>query len=310
VPPAPAAESVAVRAVPVELNPENPRQTGVGRLRFRGGLWLSSEDKRFGGFSSLRILDRDGERRLLAVSDEGRWLSAQLVHDETGMLTGLSGAEMGVLLDPQGQPLGPKDVSDAESLAVLPDGSFVVGFEHQHRLWRYAGGTGRPEGPATVVPPPPSLEKAPPNGGLESLVALASGRLLALTEFWVQGDRIRGWFDGPDAWAPLSYRFAGAYRPSDAALLPSGDLLVLERAYNPQRGVVGINFRAVEVRRLKKGATVPSLLVGQLAPPLLLDNFEGLDCRPEPGGKAALYVISDDNFNREQRTLLLKFTLD
>jgi hypothetical protein len=244
----------------------------------------------------------------VSVSDEGRWLSARLLEDASGALTGLAEAELGVLLDPEGRPLASKVAADSESLALLPDGSFVVGFEHQHRLWRYSGATGRPEGPATVLPPPPGLERAPENGGIEAMVALGSGRLLALTEFWVQGDRINGWYDGPD-WKPVGYRFAGAFRPSDAAVLPSGDVLVLERAYNPQRGVVGVNFRQVEARRLKKGATVTGLLVGQLAPPLVLDNFEGLDCRKEPGGATVLYVISDDNFNRQQRTLLLKFEL-
>jgi hypothetical protein len=303
------ADAVVVRSVPIQLCPDHPEWVGIGRLIYRGGLWLSSDDRRFGGFSSLRILGDAGAWRLVSVSDEGRWLSGRLVHDAAGNLTGLTDTEIGTLQDTEGRPLAAKEAADAESLAVMPDGSFVVGFEHQHRLWRYAGITGRPEGPATPVPAPAELAQAPENGGLEAVVALASGRLLALTEFWIHGDRIRGWFDGPPDWKPIGYRFAGAFRPSDAALLPSGDLLVLERAYNPQRGVVGINFRRVEQSRLKKGATLPSQLVGQLAPPLVLDNFEGLDCRREPGGATVLYVMSDDNFNREQRTLLLKFEL-
>jgi hypothetical protein len=304
------ADAVAVRAVPVQLDPAHPDQVRVGRLRFRGGLWLSSDDRRFGGFSSLRVLDRDGAPWLVAVSDEGRWLSARLVHDAAGALTGLAETEMGVLQDTEGRPLAAKEAADAESLALLPDGSFVVGFEHQHRLWRYSGTGGRPEGPASPVAAPPELAQAPENGGLEAVVALASGRLLAFTEFWVQEDRIRGWFDGPEAWKPLGYRFDGPYRPSDAALLPSGDVLVLERAYSPQRGVVGIHFRRVEQRRLKGGASLPSQIVARLAPPLLLDNFEGVDCRRQPDGATVLYVISDDNFNPEQRTLLLKFELN
>lgn len=303
-----AADAVAVRAVPVDLNPSDPKQVRVGRLRFRGGLWLSSDDARFGGFSSLRILP-DGTR-LVALSDEGRWLAARLVHDAEGMLTGVADAEMGTLLDTEGRALASKEAADSESMARLPDGSFVVGFEHQHRLWRYAGVSGHPEGPATLVPLPAGLDAAPANGGLEAVVALASGRLLALTEYWIAGDVIRGWFDGPDAWKPLGYRFAGPFRPSDAAVLPSGDVLVLERAYNPQRGVIGIHFRRVESRRLKKNAALPSQLLGALEPPVLLDNFEGIDCLREPSKATVVYVISDDNFSKDQRTLLLKFELE
>ena len=304
-----AADAVAVKTVPVPLDAAHPDETRVGRLRYRGGLWLSSDDRRFGGFSSLRVVTRDGVPWLMAISDEGRWLSARLVHDAAGTLTGLAETEMGVLQDPEGRPLVAKEAADAESLAVMPDGSFVVGFEHQHRLWRYAANNGRPEGPASPVAGPPELAQAPENGGLEAVVALRSGRLLAFTEFWVHEDRIRGWFDGPEAWKPLGYRFDGPYRPSDAALLPSGDVLVLERAYSPQRGVVGIHFRRIEQRRLKAGASLPSQLMARLAPPLLLDNFEGVDCRREPNGDTVLYVISDDNFNPAQRTLLLKFQL-
>jgi hypothetical protein len=302
------ADAVAVRAVPVDLNPSDPKQVSVGRLRYRGGLWLTADDARFGGFSTLRILP-DGPR-MVAVSDEGRWLAARLVHDADGMLTGVADAEMGTLQDTEGRPLASKEAADSESMARMPDGSFVVGFEHQHRLWHYDGSSGHPDGPARALPSPAGLEVAPENGGLEAVVALPTGRLLALTEYWIVGDVIRGWFDGPDAWKPLGYRFSGPYRPSDAAVLPSGDVLVLERAYNPQRGVIGIHFRRLQSRRLKKNAALSSELLGTLEPPLLLDNFEGIDCLGAPGKPTVVYVISDDNFNKEQRTLLLKFELE
>lgn len=302
-----AGDGLAVRAVSVDLNPSDPKQVKVGRLRFRGGLWLTSDDPRFGGFSTLRVLP-DGPR-MVAVSDEGRWLAARLVHDAEGTLIGVADAEMGMLQDTEGRPLASKEAADSESMARLPDGSFVVGFERQHRLWRYDGSSGHPDGPATAIPAPPGLEVAPENGGLEAVVVLPTGRLLALTEYWVVGDVIRGWFDGPEAWKPLGYRFAGPYRPSDATVLPSGDVLVLERAYNPQRGVIGIHFRRVESRRLKKNAALSSQLLGALEPPALLDNFEGIDCLRE-GRATALYVISDDNFSKDQRTLLLKFELE
>ena len=42
---------------------------------------------------------------------------------------------------------------------------------------------------------------------------------------------------GEWAMAPLAYRVHGPLRPSDAASLPGGDVLVLERSFSPEDGV-------------------------------------------------------------------------
>ena len=59
--------------------------------------------------------------------------------------------------------------------------------------------------------------------------------------------------------------------------------------------------------------------VARLAPPLTLDNFEGLDVRRDASGATLLYLVSDDNGCGKrrnvvapralQRTLLLMFEL-
>jgi hypothetical protein len=302
----PAPRKVEVRTTPVPLNPKKPDQDLIGRLRFRGGLHLASDDPRFGGFSSLRLA-RDGAR-LTLVSDEGSWLTARIVL-EKGRLLGLEGAEMGPLLDLAGAPLREKDNRDAESLAILPDGSFLVGFERQHRIWHYAGDNGRLKGPADAVSPPPGIADAPFNGGIESLVSLPKGRLFAMTEYGIQGDLIRGWIGVPPDWRPLGYRFERALRPSDAALLPWGDLLALERAYNPDRGVVGARVRQISRDALRPEAILGGRLVADIDPQLDLDNLEGIDCREE-GKDTLCYLVSDDNLNPQQRTLLLLFALE
>src|SRR5262245_47842738 len=74
--------AVAIEATPVDFGVET-----IGRLRFRGGLALSSENEVFGGLSGLEVLD-DG--RLLAVSDNGDWFEAELQLDESGALVGLT----------------------------------------------------------------------------------------------------------------------------------------------------------------------------------------------------------------------------
>jgi hypothetical protein len=300
------ADPVAVHSRPVPLNPEDPHRREVGRLEYRGGLHFASDDPRFGGFSSIRVLP--GGERLVAVSDEGFWLSARLVRSK-GLLEGLEGVEMGPLLGPDGKPPEGKDARDAESLALLPDGSFVVGFERHHRLLRYPAGTGRPDGVPVPVPPPPGLDEAPFNGGIEALVVLRGGALFALTEYWIEKDEIVGWTGGTGAWKRLGMRFEGALRPSDAAALPRGDVLVLERAYNPERGVVSVRIRQIERQAIRPGAALGGRLVAEFAPPLTLDNYEGIAAVGEPG-EVEVYLASDDNLDRvRQRTLLLAFAL-
>ena len=73
-----------------------------GRLEFRGGLTMTSPDARFGGFSGL-IVSPDG-RRLMAVSDEGYWLSASIKYAGRAP-SGIDNARMGPLLALNGRPL-------------------------------------------------------------------------------------------------------------------------------------------------------------------------------------------------------------
>ena len=52
------------------------------------------------------------------------------------------------------------------------------------------------------------------------------------------------------------------------------------------------------------GATLDEL---KLAAPLAVDNLEGVAALPQPDGSIRFYLISDDNFSRLQRPLLLAF---
>ena len=38
---------------------------------------------------------------------------------------------------------------------------------------------------------------------------------------------------------------------------------------------------------------------------MTIDNFEGIAAKAMPDGRVRLYVISDDNFSKKQRTLLM-----
>lgn len=301
-----ASDPVALRLAPVPLDPADPSRTSVGRLAFRGGLHASSDERRFGGISAARVLRG---QRLVAVTDEGTWLSARLVVRD-GRLVDLADVEMGPLLGEDGQVLAGKALQDAESMAVLPDGSFLVGFEQQHRLLLYPAGTGRPDGVPTRVPLPPGLEAAPRNGGLEAMASFPDGRLVAFPEDAGSAETALGWVGRPGGWRTLGLRRRGLPQPADAALLPGGDLLLLERAYDAGRSVMSVRVRRVPARTIRPGATLDGEVVAELAPPLTVDNFEAI-ATWRAGGEARVLLVSDDNFNARagQRTLFLMFAL-
>jgi hypothetical protein len=304
---APRGQGVPVVATPVPLDPSDPAKTRVGRLEFRGGLHLTSSEPRFGGFSALHV-DGDGSE-LTAITDQGGWMHARIGYDERGWLKDVTGVRMGVLHAPSGRPLEGKEFQDAESMTVLPDGSVMVGFERHHRLWRFPAGGIALDNPPVPQRVPNNLYKAPLNGGIEALGSLWDGRLFALTEYWIDKDVVRGWLGGGAGWWEIGYRFEGAYRPSDAGIMANNDLAVLERAYNPNRGIIGIRVAQVRTADLRRGARLKGEVLAELLPPLTMDNFEGLACRANQRGETILYLVSDNNFSDQQRTLLMMFAL-
>jgi hypothetical protein len=300
------AEPVTLTARPVALNPRDPTQATVGFLTYRGGIAVASPDSRFGGLSGL-VVTPSGD--VVAVSDRGFWLIARLVVDERGYLVGITDGEMGRLAGPGGLPVGRRQ-QDAEEIALLPDGTAIVAFDHDHRLWRYHASSIPFQGKVEPVAPPPGIALLPANGGIEALAHLSDGRLLALVEgLSVRGGGRLGWVrSAAGTWDALSYVPAPDYLPSGAAGLPNGDALVLERRF-----VDPFTYEARLTRvpggEIKPGARLSGRELARLAPPLSLDNFEGVAVRPGPAGETLIYLISDDNYLPIQRTLLLQFVL-
>jgi hypothetical protein len=288
--PVPGGNGITVTAKAIPLNPKDAAQDRIGDFAYAGGLELSAADTaRFHGLSDLLISPK-GE--FTAISDEGDLLTAHLVLDRQGRPTGLSDARLTVLTGENGQPLQDKQEADAESLAVLPDGTRLVGFERRHRILAYPGKGGAPK-PA----PSPAFNFAP-NGGMEALDADPAA--------------------GPDAYVTAAEdtgetwtcRLSGACTPGAKIAkapefgvvatrsLPEGRRAWLLRAWDPLRGsriVLTIQDAKGEVARM------------EMAAPLSVDNFEGLAVVPGKGGAVRLYILSDDNFQSLQRTLLLAF---
>ena len=305
--PVPAAEPLDLSARRVDLNPAHPGQIRVGPLTWMGGFELSSGDERFGGLSGL-LVDADGGQ-LTAVTDRGDLVTASLTYDLGGWLVGVTDGRIAALSGLNGTKLEGKRQKDAESLAWGPDGSLVVSFEHTHRIWRYAPTAGDAGLKPAALPPPEGLDKAPKNKGVEALVALDEGRLLAITQGRDKDPDINAylWQDG--AWSRLGYPKHGAFKPTGAARLPGGDIVVLERCFTLLGGLAARLVR-LDAAAIQPGAALEGREIVEIRPPFTVDNMEGIAARRDDRGRTLIYLLSDDNFNAWQRTLLLMFALD
>lgn len=309
------AEPIAVSAKPVALDASDASRDKTGGLTYLGGLRLRSDAKGFGGFSGLDI-SPDGAL-LIAVSDFGRRLDARLLYAKDGRLSGFANARLAPLIGLDGQTITGKGEGDAEEIARL-GGDLLVAFERHHRILSY-----RADGAEVrALKLPKVLEKAPANGGIEALTQLSGGRLLAILEAAtaVPGGASSGvslaWIGNGQSWTEIHYPRTGKLSPAGAATIPAGkdagDVLVIERDWSLLAGrqVRIVRLKAKDLARAGAGTALRPREIARLEAPLIVDNFEGIAIRRGPGGAAYVYLISDDNFNPLQETLLLLFRLD
>ena len=285
-------------------------QTMFGKLQFRSGLVLTSSFRGFGGLSAFRV-DETGER-FVALSDKGAWFTGRIVYDGREM-TALAQVEVAPILGPDGQSITTRRWYDTEAIA-RDGGTLYVGIERANQILKFEFGRDGVAARGQPMTVPPNLRKLPNNKGLEALVVLRkgapmAGALLAISERGLDADgNIVGALIGGPKPGALAVRRTENYDISDAALLPNGDVLLLERKFS-WLGGVGIRIRRVPVAMVLPGAVLdgPSIFDADLGHEI--DNMEGLDTHVTPDGDIVLTMISDDNFSMIQRTLLLQFTL-
>jgi hypothetical protein len=303
--------SIEVNARPIASFDRSDRtRVRFGSLEYRSGLALTSRFPGFGGLSELR-LDAKGER-FISFSDKGAWFTGRIVYQGRAMI-GLADVEAAPMLGSVGQPIATRGWFDSESIAL--DGPYVyIGLERVNQVLRFDFSKGFIRSRGEVVALPPAARKLPFNKGLEALVMVPkglplAGTLIAISERGLdpRGNIIAFLVGGPTP-GQFSVRRTNNFDVSDAVLLPSGELLVLERKFSLLEGV-GIRIRRIALASVAPGAVVdgPSIFDADLGNEI--DNMEGIDAHVTPQGETVLTMVSDDNFSMIQRTLLLQFTL-
>jgi hypothetical protein len=298
--PAPVGPRLAeMKAEPVVLDEADPDRRRLGALHFLEGWRLSSRDVRFGGVSAMHV--EGGE--VLALADTGSIFRFPVPR-------GAGALPLTIDRIPRGPGSGRrKSDRDAEALAVA-EGRVWVAFETWNAVWRYRLPPWRFEAAAA----PSALEELPFTHGPEAMVRLANGRFLIFGEgpsdesgttplLLFHGDPARP----ATGVTRLRYRPSPGFRATDAALLPDGRLLVLNRSFRLLRGWRAVLILA-DPRRLR-GGVLAGQEIAAFTGNVTVDNMEALSVTRE-GRRTIVWIASDDNFNPLlQRTLLMKFAL-
>ncbi len=152
---------------------------------------------------------------------------------------------------------------------------------------------------------PPGVETLPFNKGLETLVfvpkthtgegARLAGTLIAISERGLDAaGNLLGFLIGGSMPGAFTVKRSDNYDISDGVLLPSGDLLILERKFSVLEGV-GIRIRRMPIAALAPGALMDGPVIFEVDLGYEVDNMEGIDFHVTERGETVLTLISDDN---------------
>ena len=272
-------------------------------VTFAGGWHLTSPHAGFGGLSGLEQLS---EGTLLAVSDEGAFVWIDIMDDQPS-----GSGKMAYMRNADGNYLRGKNDADSEGLA-LKDGLVLVSFERRHRIEAFdlAGcGAAARAVPVTSLPDTFGDDAVKENSGPEALTVV-DGKLLAGYEQVIAHKSPLITLEGPDMSVtmpdPIDTRHDGPLVGlSTLTLTETGTSVTyaLRRRYNPLSG----NLITIEAWWKNAEGIEARVPVFRLAVPMTVDNFEGITATQGEDGTHRIWLISDDNFSRRQRTLLFAF---
>jgi len=286
--------------------------TKAGQLTFLGGLELTSKDENFGGFSGLRIEPESS--RLYAVSDAGHWLTAILTRDEEGRLSGVSQTDLSCVCRANGKPYGSKHWSDAEALEINGNRAFIA-FERLNRINGYDLTSEHRLGPPAQITRSFKSLNIDYADGLEALAlapasSVHAGKFIAISEQSLNSDgNNRAFIADQTALDEFAIKRTDDFSPTDAAFLPDGDLVIMERRIGLSVGVA-IRIRRLAAADIRPGATLEGETLMQAGLTSRIDNMEGITAWRDETGATRIMILSDDNYTRLQRTLLLEFRMD
>ncbi|MDU8942458.1 esterase-like activity of phytase family protein [Ovoidimarina sediminis] len=270
---------------------------GLAQAEFLGAFTWEREEEYFGGVSGFDFFD-DGSH-FAAVGDNAITLIGTFERTD-GRITAVTSPWIGGLRDVMGNRVQ-GNMTDAEGLALTPDGHWLVSFEDAHRVVEYADreARGRP------YPVFRMMRDLAENRSLEGIAVDRDGAIFVLSEGRLPrtpGFPVFRFADG--VWALFAtLPEDGAYRPVGADFGPDGRLYVLwRRLALPFRFASRVTRHEVGEDGLTGGERVLQTELGAH------DNLEGLAVWADETG-LRLTMVSDDNYRGFQRTEFVEYRL-
>ena len=276
------------RTAALELRPARIVSAAVAPLQIAATYRVTANDPRFGGVSGLVVDGPD----LIAITDSG----VVIRFPKPGAGASTLPARLAELPSGPG-PAGFKSGRDSEAIARDPAGrGWWVAFERRDELWLYDAGFGRPLRRAVL-----RGQSWPHNRGAEGLAA--AGRQLHL--FPENGGIVVTAGNGAAHAVPL-HGIGGRYPwsgwVSDAAVLPDGRFLLVERRLSP----LGFAAALVLVERSGSGYRAGERIELPLA---RTDNLEAVAVEPAPAGGTRAWLMTDNDHRPFVDTLLMAIDL-
>ena len=306
-------KAVKLRTKPISSFHISHETVKFGSLTFLGGLELLASDRKVGGLSGLISLDNGN--RFLAVTDNGHWVAGNVVQDPDGTPTDITGLRYAPLLGADGKTLTARWGHDTEALALDPSGLYVTAETNNaiyHYSWPILTGKERMAGQVALTDDVRSL---PRNAGLESLAAAPEGsplfgKLIAIAESAPSDlHDFSAFILGAEGTDRFRIKRHDRFDATDAAFLPNGDLLLMERRFN-LRDLIGLRLRRFEAASIRPGAVLDGELLLEADFGHQIDNMEALAVHQTTDGDTILTLLSDNNRSILQRTVFLRFRLD
>ena len=301
-------KEIVLTVAPIELSPNVPQQKTIGKLKFIKGYNLSSSYSHFGGISGLSNSKQSGDIKVHIVSDRGQLGYLKLDRNYKPYSASLS------FIRNIPWDSGYGKIADAESVSQLQSKSdkyILVSFEGVHRIMAYS----TVDKIDIAIPLPPEIRMLQSNGSLETMEVLKDGRLFLMAEHpIIKNEQHLAWIGTAPKEAPLNFRYITrlmtpplGYSPTDATQLPNGDVLVLLRRFSASDGI-SAKFWRIKKSMINKSGPITGEVIATIKPPFNVDNMEGIAVIDiSTKGNPIIAVISDDNYNPLQRTLLMIF---